>query len=281
MNMFAKDRFDLDVGLVEVSLDGELETTWADFLGQSDFSELLEEREAYIKRHFILGSQKKGILVTIHGLNTYAEWNYDLAPIISSNNWIFAPFSYGKVTSALISNNRKKEIAEKFRDWINRLYDKYGICPSIFAHSFGTYILGEYITGFNYNPPIKFKNIVLAGSILTPEFDWISCFDNGCVSSVFNIVSPNDPWVQYMDTIKWLNNNKLYGTAGTEGFSQAHPRLLSESINIYDHNNMLKQDIFEKKMLPYLNLARSLENFNYLQYITEESMQDIINELKK
>ena len=259
INMFALDYFDLEVGLVEVILDEDFETSWQDFLGGYDLEILLEERKAYIHRHYIVGSEMKGILVTIHGLNTNAEWNFDLAPIASSNNWIFAPFNYGNVRFPLIDQKEKNKIIEHFREWIKNISDKYNAEPSIFAHSFGTYILGQYIKGFNYKPPVKLKNIILAGSILNSEFDWEPGFKNDCYNSVLNIISPNDPVVPHIEKIRWLHEDELYGKAGCDGFIQSHPRLFQDKVNIYDHSSMLRTDVFETKIIPFLNMSKNFE----------------------
>lgn len=255
INMFALDRFELDVGLIEVSLDGKNSSVWGNFLGECDFTKLMEYRSIYFHRHFVVGSEKRGLLVTIHGLNTFGEWNYDLAPVASSNDWIFAPFNYGNVIKPIISYNETKKILDRFRNWINLMYNNFQMNPSIIAHSFGTFLLGKYLEGFNYDPPVKFKNIVLAGSILNSEFDWNICFEKKCVQSVYNIIAPNDPYVPYIETINWIRSNRLYGTSGTTGFEQSHKQLISEQLDIYDHSNMLKSDIFEKKIIPQLNMG--------------------------
>lgn len=262
MNMFTRDRYELEVGLVEVLLKEDFVTSWDYFYGEFSFDELLEERAAYINRHFIIGSNNRGLLITIHGINSDAHWNFDFAPIASANNWIFAPFNYGNVTLPLVNHKLKLEVMNNFRGWVKNIFDKYKITPSIFTHSFGTFIIGSYLKEFNYEPPIKFKNIILAGSILNPNYDWIKAFEKGCVQSVLNIISPNDPFVPHIEKAKWIHNEELYGTAGTSGFTQLHPRLFSERINIYDHSNMLKTDIFDSKIMPFLNTIINFQNLN-------------------
>ncbi len=270
MNMFSKDRFELDVGLVEVSLEDGYKSFWSDFMEEYDFTDLLLQREAYIHRHFIIGNKRRGLLVTIHGINSHALWNLEIAPTISSNDWIFAPFYYGYEQVALFTEKRKSEILDKFRDWIDYIYKCYNIEPSIFSHSFGTYIIGKYIAGFNYTPPVKLCNIILAGSILNPGFDWISALEKNHIKTVFNIISPNDPYVPYMDTLKWLRKDKLYGTAGVKGFNQTHPRLIQESFEVFDHSSMIKNDVFTHKVMPYLNLMNKFNIFNNFEYVPSD-----------
>lgn len=255
MNLMAKDRLDLDVGLVEITLEGNFESSWQMFFGECTFEELMEERESYINRHFIVGSEKRGLLVTIHGIRSHGEWNFDLAPVASANNWIFCPFYYGHVTAPLLKESEMNGILDRFREWINVMSNRYNMRPTVIAHSFGTFILGKYIAGFNYRPPVKFGQIVLAGSILTPDYDWVTAFNNDSVKSVFNIVSPNDPYVPHIDKINLIRGDSLYGCAGTQGFRQTHEKLGSEVIGIYDHSSMLRTDVFEKRIIDLLNLG--------------------------
>jgi len=276
MNMFAKDKYDLEVGLVEVLLSEGVETTWDDYLSEYSFSKLLQERETYIHRHCIVGNRPKGLLVTIHGLNTYAEWNHVLAPIASSSNWIFAPFSYGHVTLNALLPSKRQEILDKFREWIFNIQKTYKINPSVFAHSFGTYIFASYLHGFSYTPPVQFADVVFAGSIVNEDLDWITAFEKQTLSSLFNIVAPNDPYVDYMRPLKLLKNDPLYGSCGTQGFNKKHPRLFSETLSIYDHSNMLKTDIFEKRVLPYLTIIKNFERFNYSEYISEDFFKNYL-----
>lgn len=94
---------------------------------------------------------------------------------------------------------------------------------------------------------------------------------------MLNIVSPNDPWVPLVNTLKWLVATDLYGTAGTTGFSQEYPRLFADKVNIYDHCNMLKIDVFETKVIPFLNMSRGFENLG-LEYVSDKAWKKFYKE---
>ncbi|MGG2072474.1 hypothetical protein AB1J28_03730 [Lysinibacillus irui] len=259
LNLFSRNRYNLEVGLVGLVIDDAKGVSEYDNFDKHYNLEMhIEDILVYTARHVVTGFQKKGLLVTIHGLNTDAEWNYDLAPIVSSDNWIFAPFRYGNVKSPLVSDGKK--ITEKFREWIYDLKSKYGVNPSILAHSYGTIVLGSYLHLFNSEPIVSFDNIILTGSILNPDFDWKSCMDSGSVRRVYNLVSPNDPWVPHIEKVKWINNHPLYGNAGVTGFNlQENVAVFQEeSIPLFDHSSMLKKDVFEQKVMPFLNTSRIL-----------------------
>lgn len=58
LNMLSKDRYSLDVGMVEVILDKDKDkSTWDDYDDYYSVEALLMAREAYINRHIIRGDQ--------------------------------------------------------------------------------------------------------------------------------------------------------------------------------------------------------------------------------
>lgn len=93
INMFAVNRFELSVGMVEILLDEEEDkSTWDDYEEYNSVEKLLQAREAYIFRKVIRGVPKKKLLVTICNLEEYLIWNYKITPMVSSSGWIFAPY---------------------------------------------------------------------------------------------------------------------------------------------------------------------------------------------
>ncbi|WP_151735235.1 DUF6932 family protein [Paenibacillus tengchongensis] len=260
INLFSRNRFNMEVGLVGVLVDDSEDIT--DYDDYDEFYNLeshLEDMLIYTSRHIITGYQKKGLLITIHGLNTYAEWNYELAPIVSSDHWIFAPFRYGNVKSPLLKDGKK--IIEQFRDWVYEIKTRYRMNPSVIAHSYGTFVLASYLHLTNSKPAVTFNDIILTGSILSPHFDWKSCFDSGSVKRVYNLIAPNDPWVPHIEKIKWINNHPLYGNSGVTGFEVPEDLAIfqEERIPLFDHSSMLKRDVFEQKVMRFLNASRLIQ----------------------
>lgn len=134
---------------------------------------------------------------------------------------------------------------DAFRDWIysvQRDYCQNGEQISIIAHSFGTYLIGAYLDGFEEFTPVHFNTIILTGSILNENYDWESCVGNK-VARVRNEIAPNDQWVSWMPRkpAEWVGLDPLFGQAGTNGFTSAS-HILTQPINkIFDHNNVIKK----------------------------------------
>ena len=161
------------------------------------------------------------------------------------------------------------EVLTDFREFIQKISDKYSMVPNIIAHSFGTYIIGNYLSSFNNEPPIKIQNIILAGSILTENFNWSDCINKGSVSSVYNEMAPNDEWVPHITKTSWLIKDDLFGQAGVKGFNDQHPKIINTNIKAYNHSNVLQEDVFEKIWIPHLNIVKNIDKFDSFEYIKE------------
>ena len=267
LGLYSIDHYDLEVGIVLVELSQEYDFQWP-FYDDVNMEELMIYRQAYHHRHIIKTKKANGLIVALHGIMSDAEWLLKLAPIASSNNWIYAPFYYGKkYPQILVSDSQKMEMLSEFREFIKNVSDKYDMKPNIIAHSFGTYIVGNYLHSFNFEPPVKLNNIIFAGSILSTDFPWKQCVANGCVKSIYNEVTSNDPWVPHIDKTSWLKKDPLFGPAGTEGFTDVHDRIINNYGSAFNHSNMLKDDIFEKVWIPHFNITKNIDKFDNMDYI--------------
>jgi len=267
LRLYTIDKHDIEVGIVNVNLENPHKYSWPCY-EESSLEELMIYRQAYHQRHMISTNQKKGVIIALHGILSDAEWLLKLAPIASSDNWIYAPFFYGKkYPNILVSKSEKMALLEEFREFINKIYDKYQMEPNIIAHSFGTYIIGNYLKAFNCEPPVSLKNIIFSGSILAKDFPWDKCIKNNAVRTIYNEVSANDKWVPHIEKTSWLVSDELFGLAGTEGFTCNHDRVMNNHSLAFNHNNMLNEDIFEKIWLPHLNITKNINKFNNIKYL--------------
>lgn len=80
------------IGIVQVDLYSQAEP-WC-ILHEPDDTQVEIVKRAYIQRHYVDHYEPNGVLVTIHGVLSKAKWNAEIAPIASSQNWVFAPFVY-------------------------------------------------------------------------------------------------------------------------------------------------------------------------------------------
>lgn len=224
-------------------------------------------KRAYIDRHYIDHHSSNGVLVTIPGILSNAKWNAKIAPIASSQKWIFAPFHYTPNSPDLLINKKKREnVVEQFRDWIYELNSRYKYPISVIAHSFGTYIITSYIMGFDKFLPVKLNSLIFTGSIITKDFDW-NKIRGEKVGRIRNEIAPNDQWVKHMPKVKWLDKDPLFGKSGVDGFNHDSEILTETSNDIFDHNNVIKNDVIEKHWLPYLNANKDAFHYEFQKYL--------------
>lgn len=249
--LFSRARGNAEVGLIQINLG--FERLAHQIIDRPDTSFLEIIKKAYLSRHFVDINQKKGILVTIHGIMSNAAWNFSIAPAASAQGWIVAPFYYGKISPwVLVSDAARKQILEKFRHWLYYIFDTYREPISIVAHSFGTYLVGAYLDGFkSTNLPVsQFNSIVLTGSILSSDFDWN--LHRKKIGYVKNVRGVSDTWVNRMPRY-YPGRDILFGNAGVSGFSQQCNFLHEDIVNLVDHYNAFGDDLIKGSWLPFIN----------------------------
>ena len=255
------------VGIIQVDLYGGAKPWESVFCPDDGDYEII--KRVYIQRHYVDHYQPNGILVSIHGLLSQASWNAELAPIASSQNWIFAPFLYCDVNSPLLllDKDKAKQVVERFREWVYDIQCRYANNNiSVIAHSFGTYILASYISGFDKFLPIRLNTAILTGSILNADFDWEK--HRGVrIAKVLNEVAPNDQWVKHMPKLDWITTNPLYGNSGVVGFRKPCDIVIQLSNEIFDHNNVIKRDVIERHWMPFLMANRDAYTIEGNRYI--------------
>ncbi|MBU9711528.1 toll/interleukin-1 receptor domain-containing protein [Evansella tamaricis] len=249
-------------GIVKLELNGEIGNEKEEVKGFTGFQ---SGSTAPLKNSESGGSapstiEPQGMLVTMHGILTNAEWNTEIAPIASSQGWIFAPYVYrNNWIDLLFLSKRRRRIINHFRNWIFDMQMRYRDIPiSIIAHSFGTFIIASYLTGFGSNIPVRFQSIILTGSIINRNFDWEKQYDEGKVIRVRNEVAANDSWVQRMP-VGLLRLDPLFGRSGVNGFDQETAVLTQTATTIFNHHNVIRRDVVEQHWLPYLNANANLK----------------------
>jgi len=272
IKLFSTGRFgNENIGVIEIDLYDE-NNTW-EIRHQPDEETFEIIKRVYNDRSLIDFNEKAGILVTVHGLNSEADWNQKIAPIASSQGWIFAPYVYKtNKPDLLFKKGKRSKVVDDFREWLFDIYRKYEGNVSIIAHSFGTYIVGAYLSGFDENeyPPVTFNSVILTGSILSRDFDWEK-YRGFSVGSVYNMIAPNDEYVRFMpetNLTKYIGMSTIFGKAGLKGFTSDSKMLTQSTNTIFNHTNTIKSDIIETKWMPFLNAkkrAMEIEIFDYIK----------------
>lgn len=182
------------------------------------------------------------IVVTIHGIRTRGVWQKEITPYLAQHGLIPYHIDYGwfNAIKFFFPWWREKQI-NSIRAEIRNLVSKVGTNRiNIISHSFGTLIAIEILLKENGN--IKYDRVVLTGSILPSDFNWVDLFsdEKKWVLAVFNYRATSD-WVVSMagwisHRLKWLTRLKA-GNSGKEKFIQQSPFLLDHYID-GNHNEV-------------------------------------------
>lgn len=271
--MFGYDRFGNERSVIQIIINEKSEKH--QFSGKLD-QEIIDVVQAtYNGRKVVQKNEQKGLLVSIHGLYSKAEWNFDIAPIASSQGWIFAPYVFeGNNWELIINKSKRQKTIDNFREWIYDICQRYSRQTrnlSIVAHSYGTFIIGKYLNGFD-KLPINLNALILTGSVLNKSYDWDSHFNDSRIGTVLNIYSPNDRVIKKMPNWKHkriIGIDPLFGSAGYTGFSCKNNRLHQRNLNILNHTNTIKRDVIETVWMPFLE-----NNCNALNVLKARKTKD-------
>lgn len=255
--MLSKNRNGKGVGVIQVNFSGD-NSSWT-IQHYPDDATLEIVKRAYSHRAILETNSPKGVLVTVHGILSNAEWNFDLAPIASSQGWVIAPFSYGWTSPhVLLWPRRRRQILEKFRSWIYEIQERHPKLPiSVIAHSFGTYLIGAYLEGFRSSAsPVTFNSLIFTGSILREDFDWDA--HEKSVGIVRNETGLDDWWVAKMPKFSYPGKDKLFGQSGVAGFRGKSKILEQAETEVLGHNNSIQRDIIIPRWMPFLNAHKNI-----------------------
>lgn len=119
---------------------------------------------------------KKTVVLTVHGIRTYGEWQQRLRGEVerASDEVEFFTYKYGYFSSlALAVRSLRDREVEKLCSHVRAVAGAFAGCRIVvFAHSFGTYLVANAMKRL-ITEGIEFDIVlVLCGSVLPEEFDW-------------------------------------------------------------------------------------------------------------
>lgn len=140
-------------------------------------------------------------VLVLHGMNTRGPWQEELNWLISTTYGRSVPvfiYKYGKVRPGSFFRFRQRQFVKGLVARIVALAgeqksSRYGPKPDVIAHSLGTLLLGKALEAF---PELKVGRVVLAGSILRPDFNWQQIRQRGQVDAVLNHWGGRDIWTR-------------------------------------------------------------------------------------
>lgn len=253
--------------IVEVPLDDRIKEWEIQYYPDTAEAEII--KRTYCRRTILERRKARGLLFTIHGVNTKAFWNSQFAPLASEQGWIFAPFIYKSPIILLIWPPMRRKVVEQFGDYYYRMCKKYDVdSASIVAHSFGTYILAKYLLDHSYEEilPAEIDSVILTGSIVCENYDWLPYYIKK-IGRIMNISSRNDNAVKYMPECSWIKKylmgerDGIFGKIGYTGIKDSQPPskyIKNKEVSILDHCNVFKDEILEGVIMPFLNSNRGV-----------------------
>ncbi|MFZ1104022.1 MAG: hypothetical protein WAN86_14455, partial [Hyphomicrobiaceae bacterium] len=123
-------------------------------------------------------SQASHLVVTVHGIRTYGQWQERLEALVKASaggeaiqfsNYRFGIFS---ALSFAIPPLRWWRVRQ-FRRELMRLCELKGWTRiDLVGHSFGTYLIAWAIAGLPKDSKLSFHTVILSGSVLRSAFPW-------------------------------------------------------------------------------------------------------------
>lgn len=123
---------------------------------------------------------------------------------------------YGVFRSGTIFRFCQRAAMKRIAEWL-----RYHTCcagddqsrgrPCVIAHSFGAWLVGHAL---EVNPDIRVGRVIVAGSVLRPDFDWSTLLADGRVEAVLNHCGRLDMW-------SWVSEFFIpdSGPSGYRGFA--------------------------------------------------------------
>ncbi len=199
----------------------------------------------------------RGVLLALHGIRTIASWHRTLADVAQEELWIcpihrwwYGQFSLFQLLSPFARSAKVHWFRERYAATVNE-YSNQGMntIPSVVAHSFGSYILGNALLKYR---EIRINKLVLCGAILPRDFPWGDLIENGQVQSVLNCVGEDDIWPVICSFIV-----PGTGSSGRDGFRCEHKLVKNESHNLA-HSEFFDALHMKRMWFPYLNAGESI-----------------------
>lgn len=168
------------------------------------------------------------IIFLLHGIRSgnVDAWLAELGRRIEARG--IPGLTYAKPTYGYFSAFRfilpsvRRRNARRFRDWYAELLAAHPLAEfSIIAHSNGTYMLGHTLSKIH---GMRFRHVVLAGSVLPVTFDWDAIVRRGQVESVLNERANGDVPVAILCSALrgvWQRDIGPAGFAGFQGNGEA------------------------------------------------------------
>jgi WD40 repeat protein/pimeloyl-ACP methyl ester carboxylesterase len=176
------------------------------------------------------------LLVTVHGIRTFGQWQERLGEIIQAegNDTRAFHYKYGYFSiMAFVIPFLRWMVTRRFRRALLALIENNAGTPiDIVAHSFGTHIVGWALWELRKHPACRIRTVILAGSVLKSNFPWNTLLDQCTVDRVINECGIHDD-VLLLNQVAVL----FTGMAGRIGFNGFLDQRFMNNFHAFGHSD--------------------------------------------
>ena len=191
------------------------------------------------------------IVLLVHGIRTYGQWQKKVGAMLSRNGIPFEAYDYGFFPlRKFLRPGYNRRMVDDFYDSYGRLIREsaldlktYATRPSVAAHSFGTYMVGECM---RHHPDVKFDKVLFCGSILPVDFNWKELFDRDQVHLVRNESGAQDVWTRVVGHFV-----RHTGSSGNQGFTFSGKGFEQQPFKYFRHSDYFMGTHVEAHWLPF------------------------------
>ncbi|MEZ6031998.1 MAG: toll/interleukin-1 receptor domain-containing protein [Planctomycetaceae bacterium] len=209
----------------------------------------------------LTGTIQAKVVFPLHGIRTRGEWVRTASNTLAEDSgkygkgwacrlegWDYGYFNSFQFMTPWSRSAKvewfRRQYTKEMDDRQVRVDESEDQFPSIIAHSFGTYIVGNALLKYK---DIRFNKIILVGSILPRDFPWKALMDRGQVRAIRNEYGVDDIWTVVSS---WIVLGT--GSSGRNGFL---------ALSFPDKDARFEQEEFLYKHSDYFDRRHIRENW--------------------
>lgn len=191
-------------------------------------------------------------LVTVHGMNTDGPWQQDFSWSIAKKLKYSAPiliFKYPILRAMTLFERTQRlastDLGQHLRLAAAQASQRVGElspAPDVVLHSYGTLLFSRLLLSDEFSD-LRFSRVILAGSIVRPDYDWSSHVKSGRIDHVINHCGDKDTAVLIA---QFMMPNA--GPSGRIGFLD--PIVWNVRGRGYDHGTFFEVDHMRTNLAP-------------------------------
>jgi hypothetical protein len=200
-------------------------------------------------------AQRKQLVLLVHGIRTHAEWQQEVAAVLTAADRLVKPLRYGffdAVRFLCPFFTRKKPIERLKQELLDANFAYPDREIVVIAHSFGTFAVSEVLKDCPYLRP---SALVLCGGIVSESFRW-DCLPNR-PPVVMNECGTRDVWPVLASASTWG-----YGATGRFGFGNL--RVL-DRFHDFGHGDFLNSAFARRYWLPFIETGTITPGLTHLK----------------